>query len=238
LESAGYKYIIGARIKNESEEIKCRILSQQRQDGGFHAIHKTKTVRLIINYSDKRARKDAYNRDKGVKRLKRDYGSGKISKDNINKLGYNKFLEIKDDISVSINESKIADDAQWDGFKGYITNTVLEAKTVCEQYKGLWVVERAYRVTKLRSMFHFTPRRIEAHVCVCFVACKLYKELERLLKANHMNISVDKTLDIAKTITTINIQVPLTGETITKTMFLIRLHKLIEPLFTDNFYKK
>ncbi len=65
-------------------------------------------------------------------------------------------------------------------------------------------------------MFHFTPRRIEAHVCICFVAYKIYKELERLLKANQVNMSVDKVLDVAKTIATISIQVPLTGETITK----------------------
>ncbi|GAP71687.1 hypothetical protein SAMD00024442_3_17 [Candidatus Symbiothrix dinenymphae] len=87
-------------------------------------------------------------------------------------------------------------------------------------------------------MFHFTPRRIEAHVCICFVAYKIYKELERLLKANQVNMSVDKVLDVAKTIATISIQVPLTGETITKTMFLTRLHKLIEPLFKDDFYEK
>jgi transposase len=242
LESAGYKYIIGARIKNESDAIKRWILSQPKQDGKFYEMSKTKTCRLIINYSDKRAKKDAYNRDKGVKRLKRDYGSGKISKENINKRGYNKFLEIKDDITVCIDENKINDDVQWDGLKGYITNTALDAKTVCEQYRGLWVVERAYRVTKgtieLRPMFHFTPRRIEAHVCVCFVAYKLYKELERLLKTNHINISADKALDIAKTITTINIQLPKNGEMITKTMFLTPLHKLIEPLFRDEFYEK
>ena len=29
-------------------------------------------------------------------------------------------------------------------------------------------------------MFHFTERRIEAHVCICFIAYKVYKELERL----------------------------------------------------------
>jgi len=34
----------------------------------------------------------------------------------------------------------------------------------------------------MRPMFHFTEKRIEAHVCLCFVALKLYKEVERLLK--------------------------------------------------------
>ncbi|MDR1887755.1 MAG: transposase, partial [Prevotellaceae bacterium] len=56
----------------------------------------------------------------------------------------------------------------------YITNTDLSANDVYEQYSGLWQVENAFRVTKgkieLRPVFHFTPKRIEAHVCLCFVA--------------------------------------------------------------------
>ena len=75
------------------------------------------------------------------------------------------------------------------------------------QYSGLWLVERAFRITKgtldMRPMFHFTPKRIEAHACICFVAYKVYKELERILKMKQINMSVDKVLDIAKTITTI-----------------------------------
>jgi hypothetical protein len=67
-------------------------------------MNKSKECRLIVGYSQKRAKKDAHNRDKGVKRLQRDYGNGTISKDKINKRGYNKFLEITDDISISINQ--------------------------------------------------------------------------------------------------------------------------------------
>ena len=84
---------------------------------------------------------------------------------------------------------------------------------VYEQYNGLWVVEKAFRITKgtleIRPMFHFTPRRIEAHVCICFVAYKVYKELERVLKTNKINLSVDKVLNIAKTITTIKVKLLL-----------------------------
>jgi len=73
--------------------------------------------------------------------------------------------------------------------KGYITNTTLSAETVYAEYSGLWQVERAFRITKgtleLRPMFHFTPKRIKAHVCICFVAYKVYKELERILKASN-----------------------------------------------------
>ena len=88
-------------------------------------------------------------------------------------------MEISENVKVTINQEKITDDEKWDGLKGYITNTTLPAAEVYEQYKALWVVERAYRVTKgtleMRPMFHFTPRRIEAHVCICFVAYKVYK---------------------------------------------------------------
>lgn len=49
------------------------------------------------------------------------------------------FLEISQNIEVTISEQKIEDDCKWDGFKGYITNTDLDAKLVIEEYHGLWV---------------------------------------------------------------------------------------------------
>lgn len=86
-------------------------------------------------------------------------------------------------------------------------------------------------------MFHFTPKRIEAHVCICFVAYKVYKELERILKLSGINLSVDKVLNIAKTVTTIKIRLPESGETLTKTMLLTAKHKSIEPLFNKDFWE-
>ena len=75
-------------------------------------------------------------------------------------------LEISKDIEVVISEEKIAEDCKWDGIKGYITNTDLDAERVIAEYHGLWVVERAFRISKgtleMRPMFHFTERRIEA----------------------------------------------------------------------------
>jgi len=240
LESGEYKYIIGARIKSETKEIQDRILSQQKQHGVFFETEKGSS-RLIVGYSDNRAKKDKYNREKGIRRLKASYKSGKITKENINKRGYNKFLEISDNIQVRISQEKINEDARWDGLKGYLTNTTLPAKDVCEQYNGLWVIERAYRVTKgtleMRPMFHFTPKRIEAHVCICFVAYKVYKELERVLKLKNINLSVDKVLNIAKTITTLKIKLPISGETMTKTMIMTNKHRLIEALFDKMFWE-
>ena len=240
LESGNYNYIIGARIKNESNEIKNWVLSLSKQDGVFYETRKG-TARLIVGHSDNRAKKDRHNREKGVKRLVKAYRSGNITKENINKRGYNKFLEISDNVRVAINQDKIKQDEQWDGLKGYLTNTSLPSEEVYVQYSGLWLVERAFRITKgtleMRPMFHFTSKRIEAHVCICFVAYKVYKELERILKMKQINMSVDKVLDIAKTITTIKINLPISGNTMTKTMLLTQRDKSIAQLFDENFWE-
>ena len=45
-------------------------------------------------------------------------------------------------------------------------------------------------------------RRIEAHICICFIAYKVYYELEILIAINKIGMSVDHVLDVAKTITT------------------------------------
>ena len=49
----------------------------------------------------------------------------------------------------------------------------------------------------MRPMFHFMRRCIEAHIC--FVALKVYKELERMLKVSDIKMNIDKVLALAKT---------------------------------------
>ena len=235
LQEAGYNYILGARIKSESASVKQWILSLEKVDKACYDYKRENGERLIVSYSDKRAKKDAYNRDRGIVRLRKAYKTGRITKSQVNKRGYNKFLEISKDIEVVISEEKIAEDCQWDGLKGYITNTDLDAERVIAEYHGLWVVERAFRISKgtleMRPMFHFTERRIEAHVCICFIAYKVYKELERLIAINKIGMSVDKVLEAAKTITTIRVRMPKNGTYFTKTLFLTEKHLAVKPLF-------
>ena len=77
----------------------------------------------------------------------------------------------------------------------------------------------------------FTERRIEAHICICFIAYKVYKELERLIGINKIDMGVDHVLDAAKTITTIRIKMPENGTYFTKTLFLTEKHLAIKSLF-------
>jgi len=195
--------------------------------------------RLLIGYTEDRARKDAYNRDKGIRRLEKAYRHGALTKRNINKRGYNKFLSMDGEVRVAINYDRVADDERWDGLKGYLTNTDIPSQDIYTAYHNLWHVERAFRIAKskieIRPMFHFTRKRIEAHVCICFVALKVYKELERMLKVSEIKMSVDKVLALAKTITTIQIRLPLNKDTYTQTMLMAR-HQKIAKLFDEDFW--
>jgi len=78
--------------------------------------------------SAKRAGKDRRNREKGLARLRKRIKSGKLTKSNINNRGYNKFLKLEGEIKIAIDEKMLAEDALWDGIKGYITNTAYPQK--------------------------------------------------------------------------------------------------------------
>ena len=216
LEAHGYKYIIGAKIKNESQEVKNWILEQPKQDCHMVEYDKGGGRRLLIGYTGDRAKKDAYNREMGIRRMEKAYKHGALTKGNINKRGYNKFLSMDGEVKVAINYDRVADDSKWDGLKGYLTNTDIPIQDVYTAYHNLWHVKRAFRIAKskieIRPMFHFTHKRHEAHICICFVALKVYKELERMLKVSEIKMSVDKVLALVKTITTIQIKLPLNKE--------------------------
>ena len=81
-----------------------------------------------------------------------------------------------------------------------------------DSYRQLWQVERTFRITKtdlkIRPIFHYKKRRIEAHLSIAFASCKLYKEFERQLKEKGIAFSAEKALDILKTIFGIILKLP------------------------------
>jgi len=200
LESRGYEYVLGARIKNESETLKSQILSTSFADGTTKNYSKTKTTRLIVNYSISRAAKDAYNRKRGLTRLEKQVKRGRLTKSNINNKGYNKYLKLTGDITIEIDYEKYNKDKVWDGLKGYMTNTKLSDADVVENYKNLWHIEKAFRMSKtdlrIRPIYHRLRNRIEAHICVSFTAYCIYKELERVLYAEKSSLSLKKAAEL------------------------------------------
>jgi len=209
-----YQFIIGARIKNENEQTTKSILKQAKglTDGQSFSLKRPDGTKLIISYSDKRQRKDARNREKGLLKLRRQVKSGRLTKESINNRGYNKFLTLKGNVAVEIDENKVKDDQLWDGLKGYVTNTRLSAKTIIENYRHLWQIEKAFRISKtdlkIRPVYHYRRKRIEAHICVAFVAYTIYKELERLLEKHNAGFSPKRAAELTHNMYQLEYQVP------------------------------
>jgi len=197
LQNNGYEYILGARLKNESDEIKTKILQLKVQEDNPKEL-KNKYGRLVISFSSKRAYNDRKNREKGLKRLEKKVKTGKLNKTHINNRGYNKYLKLSGDVNISIDYKKYEADCIWDGLKGYETNTHLSRKDVIGNYYQLWQVEKAFRISKtdlrIRPIYHRLRERVESHICVCFAAYSVYKELERLLRKNKIELSPEKAI--------------------------------------------
>lgn len=214
--SQHYDFIIGARIKNETQFVQEQILALELAHDQSSVIQKDK-LRIVVHFSKTRAANDAYNREKGMERLKKLLNSGKLTKKHINNKGYNKYLKLEGEVTIAIDEAKFKDDSKWDGLKGYLTNTTLTKEVVMEYYRQLWQIEKTFRITKtdlrVRPIYHYKRRRIEAHICIAFAACKLYKELERQLKIKQSDLSAEKALDILKTIFGLTIKLPQSKET-------------------------
>ena len=204
LQLKNYEFILGARIKNESNEIKNKIIALDLKNGESQIIEKQDGTSLIISYSDKRMKKDKHNRERGLQRLEKQLKAGKLTKSNINNRGYNKYLKMDGEIKISIDQDKFNQDEKWDGLKGYLTNTTLCKEEIIENYSHLWKIEKAFRISKhdlkVRPIYHRLQRRIEAHITINFAAYKIYKELERLLKVKNSDLSPEKAIEIAKSI--------------------------------------
>lgn len=194
----GYGFIIGARIKNENKVITGKILALELTDGQLACIDKGNGLKLHISYSEKRAKKDRYNRERGVKKLEKQINTGKLTKANINNRGYNKFLKLEGQINISLDRKKLESDKKWDGLKGYLTNTDLNSSQVISNYNNLWKIEKAFRISKtdlrIRPVFHRLRNRIEAHICISFMAYLVYKELERALSQSEKGISMNEAI--------------------------------------------
>ncbi len=198
LESHDFEYIVGARLKNMSAQLKKQILDHTnyvlvRDDykvGEFEYNER----KIVVSYSAKRARKDAHERAKAIERLKKKLEKEKNPKDYLSNYGYKKYLKVDGVSTIELNEEKIEQDSQWDGLHGVITNAKdITNPEILRQYTHLWEVENAFRITKhdlkVRPVFHWKPRRVKAHLAISFAAYALVRYLEYRVRLQYKNLS-------------------------------------------------
>jgi len=123
---------------------------------------------------------------------------------------------MRGDVSIEIDHDKFLADAKWDGIKTFVTNTKLKSDMIIENYKHLWFIERAFRMNKtdlrIRPIYHRLRNRIEAHICISFVAYSILLELERILKRNKSQISLKQAEELTKRMYQIKIMLPSSGK--------------------------
>ena len=203
LETEKIKYIVGARLKGLSEKVKAPIFAHDfTQKPIYDTTYTTKletgetrTKRLIVDYSDSRARKDEYSRKKIVEALEKKI---KAKQPLIKK---SKYLVVENQgEATGVDQTKIELDKRHDGLKGYWTNLKgkIKPNEVIDQYHNLWQVEKAFRMSKSdlaeRPIFHRTESRIRSHLVLCFCSLLVMKETERILKPT--NISLSRAIEL------------------------------------------
>jgi transposase len=201
----GYQYIIGERLKSLPRDIQQLLLDKtsyknewiylDNQDKKVSVQYTTLTVgdkTIICTYSEKRAKKDKQERLKRVEKAEKFLKNPSLLKSKPKRY----YIKSNND-AFELDEDKIKRDEMFDGFIAISTNTIIGATEVLEQYKQLYKIEHSFRTLKshleIRPMFHWTDRRIEGHICMCYIAFALQNWV--LKKVNKTkNIITEKTL--------------------------------------------
>ena len=201
LEDNGFEYVVGARLRNMSKSVQRQILDKdgyKKIGRGYFVkeIDLANGQRLIVSYKTSRARKDAFERDKAIRKLEGKLSKKKNVRNYLSNYGYKKYLMLDSESNIAIDRKKVINDSQWDGLHGIITNSKqLSSESALSQYNELWQVENAFRITKhtlkVRPVFHWTASRIRAHFAICFCAYSLVKHLAYRVKLQYKNLSVE-----------------------------------------------
>jgi Transposase DDE domain len=97
---------------------------------------------------------------------------------------YGRYLTTDDTGRPRLDAATVKAAEKFDGKFVVITNDdTLSAADIALGYKGGWIIESCFRRMKqtglqVRPMFHWTPRRIEAHVKLCVLALQMQRAAE------------------------------------------------------------
>jgi transposase len=194
-------YIVGAKMKNTKASLQKQILDKgnysEVSNGLCIAQFEDTNKTMIVSFSEKRARKDAHDREKAIEKLRKKLLEKKGPKEYLSNQGYKKYLQVEGEATITLNGDKIEEASKWDGLHGVVTNiTDMSNSEILEQYNNLWHVENAFRVTKhdlrIRPIFHWKPHRVKAHLAISFMAYTLVKYLEYRVRLQYKAMSPEK----------------------------------------------
>lgn len=152
--------------------------------------------RLVIDFIEKRAKKDYYDRQKNIERLIEKSKKNKDIKDLISNFWYKKYIKVIDskNAKIEIDEDRIQEDAKWDWLHWIITNVQnLTWEELLSQYRNLWQIEEWFRVNKhdlkIRPIYHWKKEKIHAHIAIAYMAFVCVKTLEYRIKYQYKKMS-------------------------------------------------
>ncbi len=188
LQSMGHDYVVAARLRSmkaeELRKVTGTLKWQFTADGRKVSEVRIGGRRLIVRYCPKRAAKDAHEREKAVTKAQKRLASG------VKGSGQKgRYLNVNRN-AVKLNAAAIEKDRQLEGLHAVWTSLkASSAAQVYAQYGGLWQIEEGFRVLKhtmaVRPVFHWTERRVRAHIAICFAAFAMLRILRRIYNTRH-----------------------------------------------------
>jgi hypothetical protein len=204
IEDRGWWYILGVRMRssNEAEAVVTAAQEQadfttvcpSRKKSHDPAPLKVKELlvgdhRYIVCANDEEARKDAHDRDAILAALRTALTHGDTSL--VGNKGYRRYLKSQG-ANFEIDDTKVDEDARYDGLWVLRTNTTLLPRYVALAYKQLWMVEAIFRSMKsvldTRPIYHRRDDTIRGHVFASFLALLLRQELQRRVAAKSWSL--------------------------------------------------
>ena len=116
----------------------------------------------------------------------------------ISKTGVTADGEVTSKELYSLNETKIQDEAQYDGFYAVCTNLEDEAYQIAKINHRRWEIEESFRIMKTefksRPVYLSRDDRIKAHFTTCYLALVLFRYLEKILDYKYTCSEIISTL--------------------------------------------
>jgi Transposase DDE domain len=208
LEERKLEYVLGVRERS-SAEVRSTVIDDQtpfvplvvpRVSGELTELEakqvKIGNRRYIVCRNLAEARRDAEQRSAILDGLRAKLAQG--DKALVGNSGFRRYLKTVSAEHFAVDETRVAEDARFDGLYVLRTNTKLTPLQVMLRYRDLLRVEQLFRQAKAvlatRPIYHSSDMAIRGHVFCSFLALLLVKELEDRLHRHNIAAEWDDIL--------------------------------------------